>query len=115
MLRRLEALRDEQQSGHSVGGFCRPFAGIGNDFRKNSSGSNLEQQSALEEKRKHENGENSQPAKKLRTDVVDAINKENASPVARMFLSSSKFGPPIPQTEISGEFLFLNFLFLHCL
>ena len=105
MLQRLRVLRDEQQIENSPDAFARPFAGIGRDLRKTSdSDSELQ---ARADKHRFENGEKSPPAKRLRTESSDKEEKVICSPVPRMILSPSKFGPNIPQKEITGK-IFLS-------
>ncbi len=104
LLQRLHTLRNEKQNEAEQPGdeFLRPFAGIGNDTSPQVI-ERPEAQTCTDEKRKLEAEEGSSPAaKKARLD--DSTDKENTSPAARprMVLSSSKFGPAIPQKEISG-------------
>lgn len=98
MLQRLKALRDQQEAEVSQDPFARPFAGIGKDKRK------LSDSESDREAEKHtlENGQKSPPAKRPRHNSSDGENK-NLSPVSKMILSPSKFGPAISQREISGE------------
>ena len=100
MLQRLKLLRDEQQSENSPDAFARPFAGIGKDLRKTSD-SDSEPQARVD-KHRLENGEKSPPAKRLRKESSDHEEKGFCSPLPRMILSPSKFGPNIPQKEITG-------------
>ena len=107
MLQRLRTLRDEQQTENDV--FARPFAGIGKDIRRSTDSEPEMKEHG--DKHRLENGEKNPPPKRLRTETSpDHGNKVLSSPRAKMILSPSKFGPNIPQKEISGKtFLFILF------
>ena len=111
MLQRLRTLRYEPQTEKSQNVFARPFAGIGKDLRKSTDTETEIKDHG--DKHKLENGEKSPPTKRLKTDSnnSDKENKALSSPPAKMILSPSKFGPSIPQKEISGNVLILICVF----